>query len=289
MRILVHISDMHFGKIDPACIEPMLTAFQAINPNLIIISGDFTQRAQISEYKDAAAFLKSLEHPHLVIPGNHDIRPLFNPLSRLSHPFDRYKQYISDNLEPGYVDDEIAVASVNTVRAHAIKDGRVNKTQIDRLARWFKRVSDNKLKIVVTHHPFDMPMVYKTETKEYNYKSYRLAKRAKMAVHTLATAGIDMYFSGHYHQSSAGETTHRYKIENYSAISVRAGTVSLRQRGEQQSFNLIFTEPNTVRVDTYVYDIKKKIFALCASRIFVKTGKQWRENKKLEREEHLIA
>jgi 3',5'-cyclic AMP phosphodiesterase CpdA len=270
MRTLVHLSDMHFGKFDTACIEPMLAALRAINPNLIIISGDFTQRARVTEYKDAA---------HLVIPGNHDIRPLFSPIARITDPFDRYKHYISDNLEPGYVDEEVAVASVNTVRAHAIKDGRVNKRQIDKLSRWFKRVDNNKLKIVVTHHPFDMPFVYKTETKNYKYKKSRLARRAKMAVHTLAEVGIDMYLSGHYHQSSAGETAHRYKIENYSAISVRAGTVSLRQRGEEQSFNLIFTDKDTVRIDTYVFNDTKIVFELFASKVFLKAGKQWKEKK----------
>ena len=281
MRTLVHLSDMHFGKFDSSCIEPMLAAIRAVNPNLIIISGDFTQRARVGEYKEAADFVKKLEHPHLVIPGNHDIRPLFSPLARIADPFDRYKHYISDNLEPGYVDEEVAIASVNTVRSHAIKDGRVNKSQIDRLSRWFKRVNGDRLKIVVTHHPFDMPFEYKTESKNYKYRTHRLARRAKMAVHTLAGVGIDMYLSGHYHQSSAGETAHRYKIENYSAISVRAGTVSMRQRGEEQSFNLIFIDTKTVRIDTYVFDISKKVFDLFASKVFIKTGKQWKEEKAL--------
>ncbi len=279
MRTLVHLSDMHFGKFDTSCIEPMLAAIRAVNPNLIIISGDFTQRARVSEYKDAAEFLKNLEHPHLVIPGNHDIRPLFSPIARIADPFDRYKQYISENLEPGYVDSEVAIASVNTVRSHAIKDGRVNKSQINRLARWFKRVDGDRLKIVVTHHPFDMPFVHKTENKDYTYKKSRLARRAEMAIKTLATVGIDIYLSGHYHQSSAGETAHRYKIEDYSAISVRAGTVSMRQRGEEQSFNLIFTDKKTVRIDTYIFDDVKKVFDLCTSKVFVKTGKQWKEQK----------
>ena len=279
MRTLVHLSDMHFGKLDAFHIESMLEAIRAIRPDLIIVSGDFTQRARVSEYKGAAEFLKNLEFPHLVIPGNHDIRPLFNPIARITDPFDRYKQYISDNLEPGFVDEEVAIASVNTVRSHAIKDGRVNKSQIDRLARWFKRVKGDRLKIVVTHHPFDMPFVHKTQNKEYTYRTSRLARRAKMAVHTLAEVGVDIYLSGHYHQSSAGETAHRYKIENYSAISVRAGTVSMQQRGEEQSFNLIFTNTGTVRIDTYVFNVEKKVFDLCASKNFIKAGKQWKEQK----------
>lgn len=275
MRILVHISDMHFGKIDTSCIDPMLAAIKAINPNLVIISGDFTQRARVSEFTDSADFIKRLEHPHFVIPGNHDIRPLYSPLSRLADPFDRYKKYISDVIEPGYIDDEIAIGTVRTVRSHAVKDGRVSRRQIERLTQWFKRVDDHKIKIVVTHHPFDLPS---------DWSNFRLTRRAKMAVHELAEVGVDMYLSGHYHKSSVIHTADRYKIDNYAAVAVQAGTVSIRQRKEAQSFNLIFIEAKTVRIDTYLFDIKRKAFDLIATRIFTKTGKQWKENKKLEKE-----
>jgi 3',5'-cyclic AMP phosphodiesterase CpdA len=279
MKIVVHISDMHFGKFDMSCIDPMLAAIRAVNPHLVVISGDFTQRARVKEYKAAKEFLKNLEHPHLAIPGNHDIRPLYSPISRIADPYDRYKDYISDVIEPGYVDDEIAITGVNTVRSHAIKDGRVNKRQIENVARWFKRVGDGKTKIVVTHHPFDMPLRYMTEKGEYVYNKSRLARRAKMAVHTLATVGTDIYLSGHYHQSSVGHTAHRYKIDNYAAISIRAGTVSLRQRGEQQSFNLIFIESSHVRIDTYLYNPKKNSFNLYSSQSYIKSGKKWKERK----------
>jgi 3',5'-cyclic AMP phosphodiesterase CpdA len=282
MRILVHISDMHFGKIDTTCIDPMLAAIRAVNPHLVIISGDFTQRARSDEFQEARKFILSLEHPHLVIPGNHDIRPLYSPISRIADAYDRYKHYISDVIEPGYIDDEIAVTSVNTVRAHSIKDGRVSKRQIDRLAQWFKRVDDKKIKIVITHHPFDMPLKHPTLSKEYVYTDFRLARKAKLAVHKLAEVGVDMYLSGHYHQSSVGHTAERYKIENYSAISVRAGTISNRQRGEQQSFNLIFVEAPIIRVDTYLFNTETKKFELVKSKVFNKKGKLWVEDKKAE-------
>ncbi|MCC2630192.1 MAG: metallophosphatase, partial [Candidatus Paceibacter sp.] len=135
--------------------------------------------------------------------------------------------------------------------------------------------------IVMTHHPFHMPLKHQTVSKEYVYTNFRLARKAKLAVHTLAQVGVDMYLSGHYHQSSVGHTAERYKIENYSAISVRAGTVSIRQRGEQQSFNLIFIESPVIRIDTYLFNIETKKFELVKSKIFNKTGKQWVEDTKL--------
>lgn len=258
---------MHFGKLDTTCIEPMLTAIRAVKPHLIVISGDFTQRARVEEFEQAKAFIKNLEHPHIVIPGNHDIRPLYSPISRIADAYDRYKEYISDTLEPGFIDDEIAIASVNTVRRHAIKDGRVNKKQIENLAKWFERIDEKKIKIVITHHPFDLPK---------GWSDFKLARRAKMAVHRLSEAGIDIYLSGHYHHSSVAHTAERYNIDDYSAIAIQAGTVSIRQRKEVQSFNLIFIEHPTVRIDTYLYNSDKNIFELFASNTFNQKGKEWK-------------
>jgi 3',5'-cyclic AMP phosphodiesterase CpdA len=262
---------MHFGKIDTSCIEPMLTAIRAVNPHLVVVSGDFTQRARIDEFEQAAAFLKSLEHPHIVIPGNHDIRPIYSPISRIADPYDRYKKYINETLEPGFIDDEIAIASVNTVRAHAIKDGRVNSTQIEKLAQWFERIDEKKVKIVITHHPFDLPQ---------EWGEHKLARKAKMAIHRLAKSGIDMYLSGHYHHSSVAHTADRYDIENYSAVAIQAGTVSIRQRKEVQSFNLIFIEHPVVRIDTYLYNVNKRAFDHFRSKVFTQTGKgrTWKED-----------
>lgn len=268
MRVIAHISDMHFGKIDTACIESILSAIKSANPNLIIISGDLTQRARVREYEQVASFIKRLEHPHLVIPGNHDIRPLYNPIARMTNAYDRYKKYISNVLELGYVDNEIAVASVNTVRSSALKDGRVNKRQIMSLVRWFRRFNSDRLKIVVTHHPFDLPL---------KWAKRKLARRADMAVHTLAEAGIDIYLSGHYHQSSVAQTAERYKIEDYAAVAIQAGTISNRQRKEVQSFNLIFINKPTVRVETYLYNADKEKFDLLSSKSFNKKGKRWQK------------
>ncbi|HUF24294.1 MAG TPA: metallophosphoesterase, partial [Vicinamibacterales bacterium] len=93
MRTLVHVSDLHFGRIDPAVVEPLRRAMLAAGPDLIAISGDFTQRAKRSEFAAARAFLDSLEPPKLVVPGNHDV-PLWNAAARFLTPLSRYRRYI---------------------------------------------------------------------------------------------------------------------------------------------------------------------------------------------------
>ena len=116
MRTVVHLSDLHFGRIDRALVEPLRQAVVDAKPDLVAISGDFTQRARRAQFADARAFIDSLNTRTLVVPGNHDI-PLYDFAERLTAPLRRYRDYISADLEPEYIDEEMIVIGVNTARA----------------------------------------------------------------------------------------------------------------------------------------------------------------------------
>src|SRR4051812_2795481 len=104
MKTIAHISDLHFGRVDERVAEGLLADLRAIAPNLVVISGDLTQRARSSQFEQARSYLDKILFPQLVIPGNHDI-PLFDLIRRFFSPLTRYKKYISDNLSPEYIDD----------------------------------------------------------------------------------------------------------------------------------------------------------------------------------------
>src|SRR5262245_27350497 len=127
MRTLVHLSDLHFGRIDPGLLAPLRDTVRALRPDLVAISGDFTQRARRRQFADARAFVDSLGARTLVVPGNHDI-PLYDVAERLAAPLSRYRRYISSELEPEYQDDEMIVIGVNTARAlvFPLGEGRIN-------------------------------------------------------------------------------------------------------------------------------------------------------------------
>jgi 3',5'-cyclic AMP phosphodiesterase CpdA len=272
MRTLVHVSDIHFGKFDDSCLEPMLEAFRAIAPDLIVISGDLTQRARRKEYEQAKSLLANLNHPYFVIPGNHDVRPIYSPLRRLFNPFDRYKSYISGTLEPVYTDKNLVIAAMDTVRRTKLAAGKVNLGQIRRICDWFKdsrRKFPDALRIIVTHHPLNLPL---------DYPKQKLAGRAKAAIHRLADTGIDMYLSGHYHMSAASHSAERHKVEDYSAIFIQAGTVSKRQRNEVQSFNVIKIEKPAIHVETYIWNPEKRVFELGSVKTFMGKRGAWKEN-----------
>src|SRR3954464_6584162 len=134
MRTLVHLSDLHFGRVDAALLQPLQQLVTRLAPDVLVVSGDLTQRAKSEEFKAARAFLDTLPGPQIVVPGNHDI-PLYNVASRFLAPLRKYTRYVTLDLTPEYVDEEIAVLGINTARSLTFKDGRINREQVEQIRR----------------------------------------------------------------------------------------------------------------------------------------------------------
>src|SRR5205809_516472 len=230
MRIIVHLSDIHFGRVNAQIISPLIESIKNIGPDLVAVSGDLTQRARSREFIEARAFLAELPKPQIVVPGNHDV-PLHNVFSRFAQPLAKYRRYITADLRPFYHDEELAVLGVNTARSLTIKGGRINEKQIDWMRERLCAVDPAAVKVVVTHHPFDLPE---------GHDERQLVGRARLAMETLASCGADLFLAGHLHVSHTTHTATRYKIKGHSALVVQAGTAaSDRGRGEENSFNVV--------------------------------------------------
>src|SRR5947209_5702290 len=146
MRTIVHLSDIHFGRVDRNLIEPLARAVHEARPNLVVVSGDLTQHGRRREYRAARDFLLSLPGPQIVVPGNHDL-PIFNPLARFTQPLGRFKHYITKNLFPFYEDDEIAAIGINTARSTMTKYGHISQRQLDTIRDMLSPVPAERLKI----------------------------------------------------------------------------------------------------------------------------------------------
>lgn len=270
MRTLAHISDLHFGRVDEAVLDPLRACLERIAPHLLVISGDLTQRARAEQFEAAREYLDTLPQPQLVVPGNHDV-PLYNVFKRFVNPLKNYRRYITGDLEPFFVDDEIAVAGVNTARSLTFKDGRINEEQIELLKARFDAVDDHVAKVVVTHHPFDLP-----EGKDPDL----LVGRAEEAMKAFADCGADILLSGHLHLSHAGNTAWRYALEGYAALTFQAGTAtSTRARGETNSFNAIRIDGGTVELERYSWQPASNEFAVNSRSVFEHRGGAWAERK----------
>ena len=246
MRTLVHLSDLHFGRIDPALVDPLRRAVIEVKPDLVAISGDFTQRARRPQFAEARAFIDSLKVRTLVVPGNHDI-PLYDVVSRFAAPLDYYRRYISDNLEPEYVDEEMIVLGINTSRAlmFPLGEGRISVDQVDRVVRRLASVPAPLLRVIVTHHPFDLPP---------GVHQRRLLGRSAMAMAKLAAVNADLFLSGHLHIAHVSHAVERYEAAGHSALIVQAGTVSMRGRGEVPSFNVLRMHRPEIELSRHSWD-----------------------------------
>ena len=251
MRVVVHLSDLHFGRLDPASVEPLSSAISRLSPDLLAVSGDLTQRARRSEFAAARQFLDALPFQRLVVPGNHDV-PLYNVFTRFFTPFARYTHAITAGLSPVYRDEEVIVVGVNTARSWTWGEGRINAAQVDEIVSHLSGAPRDLIRIVVTHHPFDLPEGVGEE---------RLLGRAVMAMEKLSAAGADLFLAGHLHISHIGHTAERYKIGGHSALVVQAGTVSTRSRGEQPSFNVLRIARPQISVERMVWDPERRVFA----------------------------
>ena len=265
MRTLVHLSDLHFGRIDPPILGPLVEFIRTVKPDVVAISGDLTQRARTAEFIAAREFLASIPFPQIVVPGNHDV-PLHNLISRFARSLDRYRRYINADLQPVYADSEIVVAGVNTARALTWKDGRINRFQLEKLRATLQAAPSHVTKIVVTHHPFDLPAG----------AAGRVVGRSHLAMKTLAECGVDLLLAGHFHVADTCQTAKRYKMPGYSAIIVSSGTsTSTRGRGQPNSFNLIRIERPDITIERHIWRPDSGTFDVLSVERFHRSEEGW--------------
>ncbi len=266
MRTIVHLSDLHFGRVDERIIAPLVDRITSIRPDLIAVSGDLTQRARLRQFQQASAFLARLPFPKVVVPGNHDV-PLFNVAARLVNPFGGYRRWISPDLEPAYIDEEVAVIGLNSARALiAGGRGRLNMEQIDAAAARLRTLPPAPIKVIVTHHPFDLPAGFPPE---------HLVGRAAMAMQHFAEVGADLFLAGHLHVSHVGHTADRYNIAGHSALVVQAGTLSTRGRGELNTFNVLRIGRPEMAIERYSWETGRQGFDQSFAGTFRHTPEGW--------------
>lgn len=266
MRTLLHLSDLHFGRIDPATLAPLLATAKEIRPDVVLVSGDLTQRARRRQFREARDFLSALPQPQIVVPGNHDV-PLYNVALRFADPLANYRRYITDDLEPFFRDDEIAVAGINTARSLTFKGGRINERQVARVRERLCALPEQVARVIVTHHPFDLPE---------GRLERDLVGRARMAMEAFVACGADVIASGHLHVSHTGHTAIRYKLPGRSALVVQAGTAtSTRERGEPNSFNVLAIERSRISVERRVWRASDGAFIPGAREVFDRTDEGW--------------
>lgn len=242
MPRLAHLSDLHFGAHDERLVEGVEERIDELKPDLVVISGDFTQRARTEQFREACHFLERLQdagHEVLGVPGNHDV-PLYDVLRRFLSPLARYRRFIDDNLCPFVELPGLAVLGINTARSLTFKDGRINQDQVAFIRDTFSRAPRDAFRVLVTHHPlFALPV---------GEELSRAIGRQELALDAIQEAGVDMLLAGHNHHASSHHASDLVTRAG-GALVVQAGTAtSTRVREQEQSFNAIDVADGSVTI-----------------------------------------
>jgi 3',5'-cyclic AMP phosphodiesterase CpdA len=272
MLTLLHISDLHFGSpYVPAAGEALLRIAEELAPDVIVVSGDFTQRARHEQFAAARTFLNELpETPRLVVPGNHDI-PLFRIFDRIFRPRDLYRRYISPQCDQVLrVPGAVIVGLDSTAPRRAITNGRIHAAQLDFCERAMADAPDDAVRIVVAHHHF---------APAPDYKRDQVMPKAKRAMDRFVRLGVDIILGGHLHRAYIGNSLDVYAgpAHERGIMIVQCGTsTSRRGRGRERqknSFNVIHVGDEH-RVTHFMYFEDKRAFAPVSRHLFPGRGRR---------------
>ncbi len=267
MRALAHLSDLHFGRIDAHALERLAEALVAARPDLVVVSGDLTQRARAHQFRAARGWLDALGLPWLAVPGNHDV-PLHDVVSRLLWPLRRYRRHFEAEAEPVYEDEAMLVLGLNSARGLTVMDGRVNARQVQHAVARLRAAGVGKVKFVVTHHPFELPEPGHGEP----------IGRAGMAFPRLVDeGGADVFLAGHFHRAGSWASGAHHGARRRTLL-VQAGTsTSTRHRGEGNGYNLIRVEHGGAALTVEHHELGASRFAPTGTRAFRRSGGGWIE------------
>ncbi|MEJ5989265.1 metallophosphoesterase [Ramlibacter sp. PS3R-8] len=254
MTVLLHISDTHFGTEEPPVVAAVQQLVRDEKPDIVILSGDITQRARSAQFAAARRFCDSLGVAHLLtLPGNHDI-PLYNVAARLFSPYGKYMNCFGRDLEPEIELVDVLVIGVNTTRPRRHKDGEVSSGQIQRVVDRLRTRRPDQLRIVVTHQP---ACVMRPEDEKDRLHG------GEKAVVAWSGAGADLVLGGHIHLPYVSDICALAHGAPRTMYCVQAGTaVSHRVRhGTPNSLNIIRWDPpaagavRACRVERWDYDL----------------------------------
>lgn len=256
MSCVLQLSDLHFGTEREEVMAALDVLVAREQPDLLLLTGDITQRARRAQFEAAGAFLRRLGRPALVLAGNHDI-PLFNVFARLFWPYRGFTRVFGANREGTFEADGLHVIGVDSTSPRRHKDGVIRDDQIERVCKLLRATPKRALRIVALHHP-----VYAvTESDERN-----LAQGHREAIPAWADAGADLILGGHIHLPYVRPLRERYARISRDVWAVQAGTaISRRTRGDTtNSVHLIrhdaSTGASTCRVGQWDYDIEGGMF-----------------------------
>ncbi len=258
MTRIAHISDIHFGRIaHPEIVDALIADINGSKVDLVVASGDLTQRAFGHQFRAARRMLDAFDAPALVVPGNHDVFPWWRLVSRLFDPLRRYKRLITSDLAPRWANGDVVVQGINSAFGWTIQGGRITDQELQHIKDGLGGTSSEALKVLVVHHHLN-------EVPGLGH--HDLARGRGAAIDVAVRAGVNVILSGHLHVFAA-ECIQVSAKENSAkeVVVVSTGTAtSNRWRSPdigENSYAMLTIDQERVRVQKRLFDASKKKYA----------------------------
>lgn len=249
---LLHLSDTHFGTEVDAVVEALWARVSQLGPNVVVCSGDVTQRARASEFERAGAFFQRFgDVPRITVPGNHDI-PLWNVWARFTRPYVGFQRTFG-SLETTFETPLLTLVALNTTHPTRHKHGYVSPAQVEDVSSRLSQCTPRQLRVVVTHQPL---YVEAASDRHNQLRGNALAARR------WAETGVDLVLGGHIHLPYFKPVPPAFADMSRSFWVAQAGTaVSERVRSNAlNSFNMIHWDGSACNLERWDFDPKAAAF-----------------------------
>jgi 3',5'-cyclic AMP phosphodiesterase CpdA len=244
---ILHVSDLHFGAGDDPVLGQALAALtDRVAPELVLASGDLTNRGRREEHERAQAFLRSLGLPIVAVPGNHDIPYTFP--ARIASPWREFERQWQ-TTEPELVAKGAHIVGLNSVRPWRHQSGGVREGQLRRVTAKLRRAAPGALRVVVLHHQM-IGAPWRSRKKPVARRNHVLAQ--------LVDSGAELIVGGHIHQASISER-HEFEVitgeQRGVVVSIAPGLGQPRphRRGEARGCLVYTADERSLNVDTYIW------------------------------------
>lgn len=268
MTTLAHLSDLHFGRLDPRVAESLLEELHERQPDLIVVSGDFTQRARRREFEAARAYVERFPSRPLMVPGNHDVANYHLVLERFMKPVARFRHYLEDDLFPRMEEENVRVLGINSARPAGWyldwSRGRISTRQLHEIDARFRERKNGEVRILVTHHPFIFPPEQDTR---------HLVRGPKDMLRRLASCGVDLILAGHFHRAWSDVVATRHPDTKSIVVAQASTSTSTRLKEEPNAFNWIEIDSLDLLITSHEW--RETAFTPTASKHYRRENGEW--------------
>jgi 3',5'-cyclic AMP phosphodiesterase CpdA len=249
VSVVLHASDLHFGKADLNVVEAFYHEIERQRPDLVVLSGDFTQIGSKQEFRLARDFIKRISAPVFTVPGNHDI-PRFNSWQRFTDPMARYRDFICPMQDIVHEDDSCFVVGINTARPIVPHwnwaNGMISQEQVQFAHNQFRHAPEGKARIFVCHHPLVNVKGAPIDTVVWGSTDM---------LDALIDQQVDVVLTGHIHHASIFHDTN---IRGPVMVGSATATSS-RLRSQSNGYNIIRVLPATIEIELIHWDGKSHV------------------------------